>query len=123
MESRFANLNIALGLWLALAPWLLAYDVALSRYNGVVVGVLVMVSAFAAMLWPPARWANTGLGAWLIASPFVLGYGIWDPSMGLAVSARWAAVNHVVVGAMVLSVSLIPSIQRWQPRAPSARGA
>lgn len=96
--------NIALGVWLMIAPWALTYDYAISRTNDIWVGILVALAALVGLAWQPARFANTALGAWLIIAPFALGYAAWEA----------AAINDVVVGAVVLAVSLIPSFSRLE---------
>lgn len=101
-------INIALGVWLMLAPWVLGYDFAIARTNDIWVGILVALAALVALAWQPARWANTALGAWLIIAPFALGYAAWDA----------AAINDVVVGAVVLAVSLVPTLQAMPNRVP-----
>jgi hypothetical protein len=106
-------INIVLGVWLMLAPWVLRYDLAVARTNDIWVGILVALAALVALAWPPARWANTALGAWLIIAPFALGYAAWDA----------AALNSVIVGALVLAVSLIPSLPGVVQRAPRAGAA
>lgn len=96
--------NIALGVWLMIAPWALTYDYALSRTNDIWIGILVSLSALVALAWRPARYANTALGAWLIVAPFALGYAAWEAP----------AINDVVVGAIILAVSLIPNLGRLE---------
>lgn len=98
--------NIALGVWLMIAPWALSYDYAISRTNDIWVGILVALAALVGLAWAPARFANTALGAWLIIAPFALGYAAWQP----------AAINDVIVGAIVLAVSLIPTLGRFEGR-------
>lgn len=105
--------NIALGVWLMIAPWALSYDYAISRTNDIWVGILVALAALVALAWRPARFANTALGAWLIIAPFALGYAAWEA----------AAINDVIVGAIVLAVSLIPSLGRFERRVESATPA
>lgn len=87
-----------LGLWLILSPWILMFwtqSVALE--NAVVAGFalllveVVTLSAF--RVWE--EWLNVVLGAWLVASPFVLG-----------VAGANAIANFVVVGALVVMLAL-----------------
>ncbi len=77
-----AVMNITLSLWLILSPFILGYS-GLSGYNGVatieafVVGIPVLVLAATRFAHPTGRvwptWVNALLGAWLIASPYLLG--------------------------------------------------
>lgn len=100
--------NIAFGVWLMIAPWALRYDEPAARSNDIWVGIVVSLAALVALAWRPARYANTALGAWLIVSPFALGYAGWGA----------AAINDVVVGALVLSISLIPTLGGLEGPAP-----
>lgn len=87
--------NLVLGLWLALSPWALAYAQEVTpAWNAHVVGVVIAVAAFAALAafqrWE--EWVNAALGAWLIVSPFILGFAALS-------AALW---NQLVVGLVVL---------------------
>lgn len=86
--------NLLLGVWLAVSPWALSYaGETTPAWNAHVVGVIIAVSALAALLafqqWE--EWINIALGAWLIASPFVLGFTT-------NVAAMW---NQLIVGLLV----------------------
>jgi hypothetical protein len=100
--------NVGLGAWLIIAPFILRTSSDQnSAWNAVVVGVLVAVIALWALAMPLVRWAeyaNALLGAWLIASPFVLGFA------GLPTPA-W---NAWIVGICVLGLALwaLPSTRR-----------
>jgi hypothetical protein len=91
--------NLVLGVWLALSPWILSFaDEAAPAWNARVVGVIIAVAAVAALSafqeWE--EWVNAALAAWLIVSPYVLGF-----SMHQAV--LW---NHVVVGVVVGALAI-----------------
>ena len=96
--------NLVLGIWLVLSPWALAYaGEVTAAWNAYVVGAIVAVAAFAALIafqkWE--EWVNAGFAAWLIVSPFILGfsaltYALWNQIIvGLLVGclAIWAAVE------------------------------
>lgn len=87
---------LALGVWLFFAPLALSYGAAGgAAWNSYVVGAVVAVFAFAALLWPDSpseEWVNLVLGAWLVIAPFVLGF------YASAVLAAW---NQVVVGLLI----------------------
>ncbi len=99
METRGTKLsrhwqdvvNLVLGLWLIVSPWLFGYAAeTAAAWNGWVPGIIVAVAAAAALAafheWE--EWVNGLLGIWLIISPWITGY-----------SAVTAAVwNHVIVG-------------------------
>lgn len=95
--------NLVLGIWLVLSPWALAYaGQATAAWNAYIVGAIIAVAAFAALIafqkWE--EWVNAGLAAWLIVSPFILGFSalttaLWNQIIvGLLVGclAIWAAV-------------------------------
>jgi hypothetical protein len=92
-----------LGLWIFGSPWFLEHSMMLARSSGggmramwnlwlgglaIVVLAIVEVEAFR----PWEEWANFALGAWLLASPWVLGFS----GSGLLM---W---NAVIFGALVL---------------------
>jgi len=90
--------SLVLGVWLAVSPWVLAYTgETRSMQNAVILGIVIGLVAFIALfqegVWE--EWANAALGAWMIVSPWVLGFA--------AMSA--ATANAVVVGAAVLSLA------------------
>jgi hypothetical protein len=96
--------NLVLGLWLAISPWALSYaGEAGPAWNAHIVGVIIAVAALAALVafqqWE--EWVNTALAAWLIVSPYLLGftgltYALWNQLIvGVLVGglAIWAAVT------------------------------
>ena len=90
-------LMLLLGVWLLISPFALGYAAAqagmLAVWNPVIVGVAVIVFAIAVLrktqMWE--EWTLLLLGAWLIVSPFILGYA------GINV-ALW---NSIIVGLLV----------------------
>jgi hypothetical protein len=96
--------NLVLGIWLAVSPWAFSYaGEAKPAWNAHVVGVIIAVAAIAALIafqqWE--EWVNTALAAWLIVSPYLLGftaltYALWNQLIvGVLVGALaiWAAVT------------------------------
>ena len=88
----------ALGLWLILSPWILMYWTQTAGLeNAVVTGFLLLlveaVTLTAFRRWE--EWVNVALGAWLLVSPFLLGFA------GVSVIS-----NFVVVGALVLLLAV-----------------
>jgi hypothetical protein len=86
--------NLVLGLWLAVSPWALTYAGASTpAWNAHIVGVIIAVAAIAALAafqkWE--EWVNAVLGAWVIVSPFILGFG--------SLTAAW---NQLIAGVVVL---------------------
>lgn len=92
-------LNLILGLWMGVSPWILTYE-AESRptWNAVILGVLIaalaLLALFKLMAWE--EWLSVALGAWLAISPWVLGFS------GL-VAPMW---NAVIVGIVVAVLAL-----------------
>jgi hypothetical protein len=103
--------NLVLGIWLAVSPWVLAYagEVA-PAWNAHAVGVVIAVAAAAALAafqrWE--EWVTVALAAWLIVSPYLLGFGtlqsaIWNQSVvGILVGALalWVAVTDRHTGGL-----------------------
>lgn len=91
--------NFLIGLWMIAAPWVLAYQAEPTpMWNSVVLGILIAAVAFYAMFQVFAweEWANALFGAWLVVSPWLLGF-----------SGLYAAmVNAVVAGAVVLALAV-----------------
>jgi hypothetical protein len=86
--------NLVLGLWLAVSPWALSYTTETTpTWNALIVGIVIAVAALATLIafhkWE--EWINVVLAAWLIVSPFVLGFASH-------MSALW---NQVIVGVLV----------------------
>jgi hypothetical protein len=91
--------NLVLGLWMLVSPWVLAYQAETNpTWNAVALGILIAASAlvalFRVMAWE--EWVNLAFGVWLVTSPWVLGFA------GLAV-AMW---NAVIVGVVVAALAL-----------------
>lgn len=86
--------NLVLGLWLIISPWALNFMlVETPTWNAWAVGVVIAVAAAAALIafnkWE--EWVEAALGAWLIVSPFLLGFG----------TETYATWNQIVVGVIV----------------------
>ena len=107
-------LNIVLGVWLFISPWVLDFVSAgdASR-NAWIVGAAIAVIAVivAAMGVPYVAWANVVLGAWLFISPWALTYTNLD-------GASW---NAWIVGVLVVMVALISASAAGGVRQPPSR--
>lgn len=92
--------NVGLGVWLIASPWLItaaAGDTA-ADWSSWIVGAAVVTVAFFAM-YKSAIWGDAVgvmLGAWLIASPWMLGFA----------SASAPAANAVIIGMLVICYAL-----------------
>lgn len=86
--------SFALGLWLAISPWLAGYShQELATANAVVLGlVLALASHFECVACEelPAEWLNLAAGLWLVCAPFMVDFG-----------SPVAAANSIAVGAFV----------------------
>ena len=100
---------MGLGVLVLLSPWVVPNDdMGIMTVNTVVVGLAVLLVSELELAGHTAREeaANAAAGAWLMASPFVLGYGgelqIW----------------HLVLGALVVGFA---AAEFWQERKASRR--
>jgi SPW repeat len=91
--------SFALGLWLAVSPWIAGYaehDAATA--NAIMVGLaLALGSHFECVACDemPAEWLNLAAGVWLVCAPFVLGF----------THSALASTNSVVVGGLVAALA------------------
>jgi SPW repeat len=92
----------SLGLWILGSPWFLEHSMMMTgsagggsraRWNLFLVGLAVVPLAIVAVeafrAWE--EWTNVALGAWLFASPWVLGFSA-------SAALKW---NAVIFGALV----------------------
>jgi hypothetical protein len=100
-----------IGFWLVISPWALFFDLDVpSTRNAVIVGFLIIVAEVVELSvfrdWE--EWINIGLGAWLVASPWILG-----------LSGTVATANFVIVGLLVIALAIYEiSTDRSKPSAP-----
>jgi hypothetical protein len=88
--------SFALGLWLAVSPWIVGYDSDhAATCNAAFVGVALAIGAHFEIgldeLW--TEWLNFAVGLWLLAAPFALEFkttaATSTASPWPASSARW----------------------------------
>ncbi len=105
-EARWQDwTNVLFGAWLILAPFIgigVSGDVA--AINSYVIGVLVVLFAFAAIshtdLWK--EYSNLVLGLWLIIAPFVLSFtALVGPTY-----------NQILMGLLISGVALAAILQK-----------
>lgn len=89
-------LNVAIGIWLMAAPYVIGYDGAAAN-NHFIIGPIVATIAGIAVseVARPLRWLNLPLGLWLAICPIILSY----PALG--------AVNTVACGLLIAICSCI----------------
>src|SRR5512146_162641 len=91
--------NALVGVWLILSPWALGFQSDLNPMaNAVIVGLLLIAAALGAIFVPRAweEWTETALGAWLVVSPWVLGFS----------ALRTPMVSAVASGVVVMVLAL-----------------
>lgn len=95
-----SGVSIVAGIWLLIAPFYLGYPQPISRWNDIIVGLVLIVLASLRYIHPLHRfwvsWINACLGLWLIAAPFVLECDLIA-----------AQVNDITVGIIVFLAGAI----------------
>ncbi len=95
-----SGINMALGVWLIIAPFVLTYPNVVAVWNSIVVGAIVFIlgwiRAANPMRAPGLSWINAILGLWLIVAPFVLRFST-------TASTRW---NDIVLGVAIIVFSV-----------------
>lgn len=110
-----SGLNLLVGGWLVLAPFVLGYSTTSARFNDVVVGVAIATLASWRLMeprrTPQISWINAALGLWLI------GWTLWTFR---SEPALW---NDLVVGGLVFIGGVVSATatETRQPAAPNAR--
>ncbi len=100
-----SGINILLGVWIMISPFVLAFSHPLPAVwgnivVGFVVGLFALIRASGAYHQPGWSWGNTLLGLWLIISPFLLGF-----THVVAIT-----VNNIVVGVVVGLLALTSAL-------------
>jgi hypothetical protein len=88
--------NVLLGFWIIISPFVLGLHAPKAIWNNVVVGAVVGILAIVRWSADQAGWSwlNLFLGIWLVISPFVLVLGT---------AAMW---NNVIPGIIVAAFAL-----------------
>lgn len=90
--------SFALGLWLAVSPWIVGYaEHEAATANAAILGLaLALGSHFEASCDEvAAEWLNLAAGMWLVAAPFVLGFA----------RVYVASINSIVTGVLVAALA------------------
>lgn len=103
--------SFALGLWLAVSPWLLGYShVDAATGNAAFVGLAIALSSHFEVSFDEraAEWFTMAAGLWLVLAPFLLGF----------TAATAATLNAVAVGTLVAALAssalaLDKQLARW----------
>lgn len=103
--------SFALGLWLALSPWLVGYaENETGTTNAVFLGLAVaLIGHFEATFAElAAEWLNVAAGLWLLIAPFLLGF-----SADAAASANSIAVGTLLIALVVSASELDKELGKW----------
>ncbi|MCC6682692.1 MAG: SPW repeat protein [Phycisphaeraceae bacterium] len=90
-----SGINLLTGIWLIIAPFVLAFGFGVPIWNSVVVGGLIIILAsvrLVAVTGQMFSWVNALLGVWLVMSPFALSFNDLP-------RALW---NSIVCGVIVI---------------------
>jgi hypothetical protein len=92
--------NILIGIWLIVAPWVIGYSVGSARAEDVLLGIAIsLVALWSLSVTASATtpgWVNLILGIWVAIAPWAIGYS--------ALAGR-AATNAVIMGILVIIFS------------------
>ena len=95
-----AGINILLGIWMFLSPWVYSAAGYGSAWNSWIVGAIIALVAMFRLSNPVTgrglAWINVILGVWLFMSPWIYGY---TANMG-------RFVNSLCVGLVVVVMSI-----------------
>ena len=103
--------NFAAGVWLAVMPWVFGFaDNPAAVINASIVALILLVFSTLALVWVEAweEWVGIALGAWLMVTPWALGFG----DRGLV---QWL---HVLTGALVAGLA---AFEMWEDRVAHRR--
>jgi SPW repeat len=95
-RSGSSWVNILLGIWVIVSPFVLAFHSPKAVWSNVITGAVIGILALIrwSMHQPGWSWLNLILGIWLVISPFVLfasGVAMW---------------NNVIVGIIIAASAL-----------------
>ena len=103
--------SFALGLWLAVSPWVLGYSqLEAATANAAFMGLaLALGSHFQASFDEmPVEWFNMAAGLWLVLAPFLLGY-----SGQVEVTANSIVIGTAVAALASSALSLEKELGKW----------
>jgi hypothetical protein len=103
--------SFALGMWLAVSPWVAGYSASeAATCNAVFTGLALALGAHfeVALDDVTAEWLNVAGGIWLLAAPFVLGFS----HLSVA-TANTIAVGTLAIALAASAMSLDKEIGRW----------
>jgi hypothetical protein len=104
-QDAFNILNAVLGIALALSPRVVGFGDETASWHACVLGVAVTLAATSAlvMFFRWEEWLVMGLGTWLVAAPWALGFTAHATAMRV----------HIISG---VAVAAIAAIELWLAR-------
>lgn len=99
MEERItqirwmSGLDIVLGIWVLISPWVLNFTTSASKVNSVIFGAAIIIFGLIREAAPRLNWSswiNFMVGIWLVVSPFILQLN--------GAAAYW---NLIIIGSLV----------------------
>lgn len=104
MVRVLSGINLVLGLWLIIAPWVLHFGNAWISWDTSIAGIVIAIFAWARLSgsWGTTwlSWVNAVLGIWVAISPWVFAthstVTYWnDVAVGIAIFilATWSALT------------------------------
>jgi hypothetical protein len=97
---------LLLGVWLFFSPWVLGFvGLQMAFWNALLFGAIIAALAFAAIVefrdWE--EWIDMAIGAWLVVSPWVLGFAAMrSVVVGGDYAATW---NFVATGVLTIALA------------------
>jgi hypothetical protein len=112
--------SFALGLWLAVSPWVLDYShVEAATANAAFLGLALALGSHFEVSFDEMQveWFNLAAGLWLVLAPFLLGF-----SKHSEVSANSIAVGTMVAALASSALSLDKEVgKRWTRESPASK--
>ena len=96
-QSHSGWVNVLLGIWVIVSPFVLEYTAPRVIWSNVVAGAIVLIIALlrTVVRQPGWSWINVLLAIWIIISPFVLGF--------LSAAEMW---NNIALGIIIGAIAL-----------------
>jgi SPW repeat len=113
---RRSSINVVLGIWLAVSPWILGYGHGDPRWSDIVLGSLVAGAALAratgAYREAYLSWFNVAVGVWLVVAGLAVDHTAVATWNDLGVGAT---VFVVAIASIEASARLYPHRRRMPP--------
>ncbi len=101
-EAYIDVVNLILGAWLFMSPWIFGFAGGMAGWNAWIFGAAIMLVAVAAMMafaeWE--EWLNLIMGLWVLVAPWTVGFA----------AEATATRVHVVIGVIV---AVLAALELW----------